>query len=75
MDSEGTRFDVAPNESDWYYCAIGSVPGSDVDYVDGYASGARPTITALRETDRLAVAFKVEEWSVHRTQSGRNRRA
>jgi hypothetical protein len=69
-----TTFNVEPSKSDWYYCAIGSVPGADVTYVDGYASGDRPMVTALRAYG-LDARFKVEQWSVKRTQSGRNRKA
>jgi len=46
---DGTRFGVAPNESSWYYCAIVDYGAGETDYLDGYATGERPTRTALRK--------------------------
>jgi hypothetical protein len=39
----GTVYGVAPNESDWYYCAIVSDRFGETDYFDGYAYGEMPT--------------------------------
>jgi hypothetical protein len=44
----GTRFDVAPSEADWYYCAIVDRAG-ETDYIDGYAKGERPSARSFRK--------------------------
>lgn len=44
--SDATVYGVAPNESDWYYCANIDRFDGETDYMDGYATGDRPTITS-----------------------------
>lgn len=46
-----TRFGADPNTADWYYCAVIERFG-ETDYVDGYATGERPTRTALQDYSR-----------------------
>ncbi len=52
-----TAFDVPPNTADWYYCAIIDRHG-ETDYVDGYATGDKPTRTALQEHSRCAHSWE-----------------
>jgi hypothetical protein len=59
-----TRFDVAPAQADWYFCAIIDRHG-ETDYVDGYASGARPTRTALQDHKRCRHSWVAGMMHVH----------
>jgi hypothetical protein len=44
-----TTFGVPPDTADWYYCAVIERPDGETDYIDGYATGAEPTRSGLRE--------------------------
>lgn len=43
----GTRYGVAPQGAEWYYCLPIDVDG-ETTYVDGYAIGERPTVATLQ---------------------------
>jgi hypothetical protein len=63
-----TRYAVAPSDADWYYSATitRNVPGgTETDYVDGYASGERPTKHGYQEwAYRTAPLWRDEGWRV-----------
>lgn len=45
----GTQFSVAvPSRADWYWSVV-FVSHGETDYVDGYASGDRPTLADVQE--------------------------
>lgn len=69
VEVSGVRFHVAPSDSEWYYSAVVD-RGDETDTVDGYASGAKPTRTALQTlvTSDGGARLKILEWSVRRTR-------
>lgn len=59
-----TTFDVAPSDATWYYCAIIDLYG-ETDYVDGYASGDKPTRATLQEHSKCRHTWVAGMMYVH----------
>jgi hypothetical protein len=60
---QATSWSVAPNESEWYWCAVVD-DGEETSYVDGYASGPEEPRLDDAPIDDTAT---VVEWTVQMT--------
>lgn len=63
-ESSTTSWNVAPNESQWYWCAIVEDANGETDYCDGYTSGSdEPEQADAPISDTVTVL----EWTVQMT--------
>ncbi len=62
--SETTRFDVDPQQADWYWC-LGIDLFGETDYVDGYAAGDRPTLADIQNHKRCRHSWTAGMMYVH----------
>jgi len=59
-----TTFGVNPQTADWYYCLIVEMLG-ETDYLDGYATGKRPTRATAKEAHQCRHSWVAGMMYVH----------